>query len=193
MTRAGAITVVFAGGAVRVEYAPGRPEEIARFLFQDAPDDGALVPDAGYDLIFTLWDAPTDGTALWTETHNAVAVVRGGFNVVLGSVTPLTLEFDKPMWLGVAVASDPEMSPRVPLTASPYALGMRLPFIGAGSSGTPLVSLQNSGSGPALFAPVADRKTAERVTEQVVLRLGELTIGATPYVARCRKAGALDD
>lgn len=113
---------------------------------------GNLVPDAGYDLVFTLWDAASAGNALWTETHNAVPVAKGGFSVVLGSITPLTLEFDRPMWLGIKVASDPEMTPRVPLTASPYALGLRLPYIAAGSEGTPLLTLQNTGSGPALRA-----------------------------------------
>jgi len=113
---------------------------------------GALVPDAGYDLIFTLYDAASAGSPVWTETHNTVPVVKGGFGVVLGSITPLALEFDRPLWLGIAVASDAEMTPRVALTSAPYALGLRLPLIATENLGTPLLTLRNTGSGPALRA-----------------------------------------
>jgi hypothetical protein len=55
-------------------------------------------------------------------------VAKGIFSINLGSVTALTLPFDQPYWLGVAIAADPELVPRTPLTSSPYALSVRTPL-----------------------------------------------------------------
>ena len=42
-------------------------------------------------------------------------------SVVLGSVTPIGIAFDGPLWLGIAVDGGAELTPRVELTTSPYA------------------------------------------------------------------------
>ena len=76
------------------------------------------VPDGNYDVTFSIYNVATGGAALWTETRTAVPVLRGGFSVLLGTTTALTLPFDTSYWLGVAVAPDPEMTPRVRLVAS---------------------------------------------------------------------------
>jgi hypothetical protein len=83
-------------------------------------DTGNPVPDGTYDLFFILWDAPAGGTALWSESHS-VAVEGGIFDVILGSVTPIYPPFDEPYWLGISVEGEPELAPRVELTAAPYA------------------------------------------------------------------------
>jgi len=85
---------------------------------------GRVVPDGPQDLTLTLWDAPTDGTALWTEFHLAVPVVNGTFAIYLGSTTALPLgEFDgKSLYLGIRVGGSAELQPRTPLLASPYAI-----------------------------------------------------------------------
>lgn len=82
--------------------------------------DGTLVLDGNYQLRFAIYDVPSAGTALWNETQT-VGVVNGVVNAILGSVTPLPLPFDRPYWLGLAIGSNPEFTPRVPLTAVPYA------------------------------------------------------------------------
>ncbi len=82
---------------------------------------GKTVTDGNYNLTFRLYDVSTSGTALWAEGQ-LVAVSKGIFNVILGSVAPLTLLFDKQYWLGVAVGGGSELSPRLPLTSSPYSL-----------------------------------------------------------------------
>ena len=87
-------------------------------VLRDAAGDP--VPDGDYSITFTVYDAPMDGTALWTETQ-AVSVEDGVLSAVLGSVTPIALAFDAPYWLGVSVDGDPELSPRVELTSAPYA------------------------------------------------------------------------
>jgi hypothetical protein len=86
-----------------------------------ADTSGKIVPDGNYSLTFTLYDAA--GAALWSESQSTT-VSDGIFNVILGSGNPLTLPFDKPYWLGVAVGGV-ELAPRLQLTASAYSLNAR--------------------------------------------------------------------
>jgi hypothetical protein len=84
--------------------------------------DGNPVPDGNYTLVFTLYDAPTGGEPYWGE-RDTVPVDGGIFSVVLGKVEPLdVVSFDIPYWLGIGLLGGPEMTPRVELTAAPYAL-----------------------------------------------------------------------
>ena len=46
------------------------------------------VADAIYSVVFTIYDDPTAGTSVWTETQN-VTTSGGSFSVLLGSVTPI--------------------------------------------------------------------------------------------------------
>jgi hypothetical protein len=85
---------------------------------------GTAVPDGDYNLTFKLYDAATGRTELWSEDQS-VEVSNGIFNVILGSITPLTLSFDKPYWLGVTVGQNSELTPRIELTASAYSLNAR--------------------------------------------------------------------
>lgn len=83
-----------------------------------------------YDMVFTIYDAPTGGSDVWTGTHsaangNAVVVTDGAFHVLLGSGTgnALILDFnDDTYYLGVKIGADPEMVPRERLGASGYAI-----------------------------------------------------------------------
>jgi hypothetical protein len=84
---------------------------------------GTPVANGTYSLTFTIYDAATGGSALWTETQGAVATASGVFNVILGSVADLDIEFDEQYWLGVKVGTGAELVPRTPLTAAPYSLG----------------------------------------------------------------------
>ncbi len=95
--------------------------------------NGSAVADGSYSLTFRLYYVTiligpppnriiqfiTD--TLWTETQN-VAVSKGIFNVILGSVNPINLPFDKQYWLGITVASGSELTPRIQLTSSPYSM-----------------------------------------------------------------------
>lgn len=86
---------------------------------------GGLVADGNYSLTFRIYDASTGGNQLWTETQASVSVSKGIFSVILGSISPLSVPFDKSYWLGVAVGGGSELSPRITLTASPYSLNAR--------------------------------------------------------------------
>jgi len=90
--------------------------------YQGFLTNGSGAPTSGATQVtFSLYAAPTGGAALWSETQPSVAVTQGEFSTVLGNITPLTLAFDAPYYLGITVESDPEMTPRQVLTASAYA------------------------------------------------------------------------
>jgi hypothetical protein len=86
-------------------------------------DSGGQKVNGAVDLIFTLYDAPAGGIALWTETHPDVQVTDGVYGVTLGTTTPLT-----PALLGTGnvhlqIAVDGEtLTPRRQLLAVPYAV-----------------------------------------------------------------------
>lgn len=73
-----------------------------------APVNGAIT------FIFSLYDAATGGTPLWTEAQNLL-VSNGIFSAHLGAVTPLdyvSLVTKPTLYLGIRAGADSEMSPR---------------------------------------------------------------------------------
>jgi hypothetical protein len=92
--------------------------------FQGVLKDGSGNPvaDGSYSVVFTIYDAPSAGTNLWSETQS-VTTVNGLFTVLLGSVTPVPAAvFDNPdRWLGIQVGADPEMTPRQRLSSVGYS------------------------------------------------------------------------
>jgi hypothetical protein len=100
------------------------------------------VPEGQYKLTFNIYDEAN--TLLWTEVHNQVFVGGGLFQVLLGTITPFNIPFDKAYFLGIQVGSDPEMQPQMPITSSAYSfsagqvLGINnvFPSIGNVSIGT---------------------------------------------------------
>ncbi len=125
-------------------------------------DDGSVVVDGDYELEFVICTDPIGAVPLWEETQT-VPVADGIFNVVLGSVTPIDLDFDVPYWLGISVEGE-ELSPRVELTSAPYAFraayaesapgigGLTLPYGGnVESNDTPAFQVRNDGTNGAGF------------------------------------------
>jgi hypothetical protein len=78
-------------------------------------DDGGVVLDTTVAMTFTIYYDSTGAGYIWTETQPSVVVTDGIFNVLLGSVNPLSegLFGGSPSrWLGVQVGGDPELVPR---------------------------------------------------------------------------------
>ncbi|MCF7798306.1 hypothetical protein K9M74_00215 [Candidatus Woesearchaeota archaeon] len=67
---------------------------------------------------FSIYDAYSGGSPLWSQVSTITADSRGVYSVELRGIT---LDFDVPYYLGVNVAGDGEMSPRYNLTSSPYS------------------------------------------------------------------------
>jgi len=83
---------------------------------------GALI-DTTVEMIFTIYDAATDGGVLWADTQSAVVVEKGVFSTLLGSVNPIPDSvFDGNVrYLGIKVGADPEMTPRKEMVSVAYA------------------------------------------------------------------------
>jgi hypothetical protein len=85
---------------------------------------GANLDDGDYAMTFRLYESASGGTAVWSETQDAVEVLGGVYSTLLGKSNPLTAAFDKTYYLGVSVNNGAEMLPRIQLTASPYSLSL---------------------------------------------------------------------
>jgi len=85
-------------------------------------DDNPLT--GNFLVTFRFYDAETLGQLIWEEGH-ILTVKNGIFSVLMGSVKPLEIDFNKDLWLGMEVASDGEMTPRIKLASSVYALNAK--------------------------------------------------------------------
>lgn len=93
--------------------------------------DGTNVSNGSYSLRFRIYTDPSadsgdpcSNSCKWEETQGSVSITDGIFNVALGSGTALSGSVDfntSALYLSVKVGGDPEMSPRIRFTASPYA------------------------------------------------------------------------
>jgi len=70
-----------------------------------------------------LYNAETGDAILWSETHENIPINKGHFNIILGSKEPLVhvLAYD-PLFIGVSINTDPEMSPRKQLISAAFAI-----------------------------------------------------------------------
>ncbi|MCK5833671.1 hypothetical protein KAH81_08380 [bacterium] len=70
--------------------------------------------------VFSIFNIEAGGTALWTEGYTTVPIVKGLFEVTLGSVLPIDLSFDNEYWLQISVDGH-DLVPRSNFSTSPYA------------------------------------------------------------------------
>ncbi len=77
--------------------------------------EGTLMT-GNFDFTFRIFDQASGGAPLWTESQPGIAVNEGLFNVVLGEVALLDMNFDGLFWLEIQV-EDETLSPRQPLTS----------------------------------------------------------------------------
>ncbi len=87
--------------------------------------DAGGAPLAGpVKLTVRLYDVSTGGSALWTESHGAVALDDGVASVLLGSLVtfPANAFSASPRYLGISIDDGAEMTPRLRLTSVPFAL-----------------------------------------------------------------------
>lgn len=76
-----------------------------------------------FSLQFKLYNVASGGAAVYTET-DSVTAANGLFTVILGQITPLppsVFQAGGPLFLGITVGSDAELTPRTPLTTEPFA------------------------------------------------------------------------
>ena len=131
--------------ALQRDVATAAPQSTVNFQARLKSSGGAVVSDGHYNVHFRLYTASSGGTPVWDERHidengaiagsdNRVRTLGGYLSVSLGSITPFpsTIDWGEEMWLTLDVGGtsqvveasidwDSEMSPRIKLTATPYA------------------------------------------------------------------------
>ena len=133
----------FIGQSVAVTAAMSSLFQAVEAFAQQAPallnyqgrlaDSSGLPLNGSFVMSFRILDGPSSATAtqLWAESHAAVSVANGFFNVQLGSVTafPSTLFTGGPTdtlgplrYLEVTIASE-TLSPNLRITSAAYAIG----------------------------------------------------------------------
>jgi hypothetical protein len=111
-----------AKSGTEAKQSKGTPREINyQGWLGDTTDTTGITDVQG--MIFELYAAPAGGTPVWRETHVAVTVDKGIFNVLLGSVTPIPSNIftGDPLWLETQIKSD-TLSPRKKLVSVGYAM-----------------------------------------------------------------------
>ena len=84
---------------------------------------GVAVADGQQAMTFKIYDAATGGNMLWSETQT-ITVTNGVYSAQLGASTALNINFSQQYYVGVTVGGT-ELTPRMVLTAAPYAMGLR--------------------------------------------------------------------
>jgi hypothetical protein len=114
---------------------------------------GTAVQDGVYALEFRLYNVPTGGAALWTESHPGVAVSNGAFAVLLGSagggaLSPV-LSANASIWLELAAdlgSGVQTFAPRVELSASPYVIVVKADAVSYDNTSSGLASTDAQGA-----------------------------------------------
>ena len=76
--------------------------------------------NATVSITFKIYNDSLSGILKWQESQGSVTVTNGLFNVILGSVTPIDLDFSEDYWLDIMVGGE-QMPSRLKFTSVGYA------------------------------------------------------------------------
>jgi hypothetical protein len=89
--------------------------------YQGMLTDGSGTPlNGSFNIDFEIYNASSGGALRWGEPQSAVSVTNGLFNVTLGSVNPLNLDFSENYWMEITVEGQ-MMPERLRFTSVGYA------------------------------------------------------------------------
>jgi hypothetical protein len=112
-------------------------------------DENGSALTGSYQITFRLYDeASGDNPWVWSEMHDAVVVENGLFNVLLGSIDTLSADdLAGERYLGIMVAGEVEMTPRMRLASVAYSLQSERAFKLNAPDGDPVdaVHVDNDG------------------------------------------------
>jgi len=119
------LSVLLLGCVLALAFFSSSTAAVPKILtLQGRLEQAGSLASGAHDMNFYVYDAATSGNLLWSEVHNGVnqvTVTNGFFAVNLGEITALDLDFSQQYWLGIKIGANDEMSPRIKLTAAPYA------------------------------------------------------------------------
>ena len=86
-------------------------------------DTGGDPVTSPVNVVFALWNQPTLGDSLWSESQPVTPDTLGRFNVLLGSWRPIhdSVFAGSDVYLSVKAGGDPEMIPRQRIVSVPFA------------------------------------------------------------------------
>ncbi|HEY3415111.1 MAG TPA: tail fiber domain-containing protein [Armatimonadota bacterium] len=91
---------------------------------QAVVQNAAGVPVNGTrSVTFLLYEGQNDIAPFWSETQT-LDIQKGQLTTMLGKVTPMALPLTGSAFLGIRIGTDPEMTPRLPMGAAPFALAL---------------------------------------------------------------------
>ncbi|MFH1384347.1 MAG: hypothetical protein ABIH47_05200, partial [Candidatus Omnitrophota bacterium] len=87
-----------------------------------------------FSFVVRIYDLETGGTAVFTEQHDDVLIIsrdNGAFNLEIGAVNALNLDFNTPYWITIQVIdsdgeTDGELTPRQRIVSAGYAINADL-------------------------------------------------------------------
>ncbi len=127
---------------------------------------GKLTDDSGnmltgtYNMTFRIYDAPSAGNQLWEKINQSVTTdIDGIYHTILKGIDNLT--FADEYYLGVAVESDSEMTPRINLTSAPYSFRANESDYWANVTSYNETQMENSGG----FLSILDSWLTTKITD----------------------------
>jgi hypothetical protein len=175
--------------------------EVPNLINYQATIEGPEGPVNGlFTITFRIYPDSTGTDVLWEEVHADTPIENGLVYAILGTGTymPVSLFDGGERWMGITIDDDPEISPRMRITATPWSLrsgvadsavvagggaGLTLPYAGTHETSDAVFSIVNSGDGVGIYAEsgadgwAADFKGNIRVrsayTSTTVVELGE--------------------
>jgi|GEM_PF-2660663 len=141
--------------------------------------DGTNVTDGSYTVVFTMYSVFSGGSSLWTES-DTVTTTSGIFQVALGAVTtlPSSIDFNTDtLYLGIKISTESsEMTPRIRMTAVPYAFNSNavngLTF--SGTSGN-TYTFPGTNSGTVLTSNAPTQTLTSTQTSGTILGMSDVT------------------
>ncbi len=110
---------------------------------------GNPLADGDYSVTFRLYTSESGGTPICSD-NNTVTVQDGLFSSYMDYCYDDL--YGQKVWLAIEVEGDGEMTPRQPIYAVPYALGLRPGAVISDSSSSEILTVRNYGSGNGIHA-----------------------------------------
>jgi hypothetical protein len=118
----GKVTVLIVAVIGLLVFSSSGYSQIPRTIsYQGYLTNASGVPvDGAVQMNFSIYNVPSGGGAIWSETQMSVPVINGIYNVILGSISPINLPFDVQYYLKVVIEGE-EVLPRKVITSAGYA------------------------------------------------------------------------
>jgi hypothetical protein len=174
--------------------ARGADPSYARVNFQGRLSDptGNPVTNGAYDMMFKFYDGPAAGTLLLADRHAAgvtgalYSVLLGGGQILAGAESNLWNVFLKhpEVYLGVSVNAESEMTPRLLLARTPYAVRADDALTLAGRPITQFIQTSNANTLIAGTLTLNGNMVTSGRYAFNSTRVGRVTLGPADFVPR---------